>query len=98
MPRNGRGDRVQLGGLLNTLITAAVLAGAGAVIGIPVLAWRASANEQKVEKIDQRQRAIEMNQAVLTRDSAWTTKMLEKLLEAKGIPVPTPPPLKQPTP
>ncbi len=81
-------DRVSLGAVLNSLITAGVIAGAVATTGVAVLAYRADASEQKVEKIDQRQRVLE-------RDSAWTTKMLGLLLTERGIKVPPPPPLRE---
>ncbi len=47
-------DRVSLGAVLNSLITAGVIAGAVATRGVAVLAYRADASEQKVEKSDQR--------------------------------------------
>lgn len=94
MARTSNGDRVSLGGIMTSLITAAVIAGAGGVVGVAVLNQRANASDQKVEAIDSRQRAIEKNQAVLVREAQWTSAKLDALLAAKGVAVPSPPPLK----
>lgn len=88
-------DRVSLGGLLNALIAAGVMAGSASTLGVAVLAYRADASDEKVASIDNRQRAIEKIQAVLMREVEWTSSKLDALLAAKGVAVPPPPPLRK---
>ena len=86
------GASLQLGPVLTGLITAGVIAGAVATSGVVVLAWRADAADKRVEAIDERQRAVVTNQAVLVREMEWTSRKLDKLLTSNGLQIPPPPP------
>lgn len=87
------GDRVSLGAIVTSLITAGVIAGLVATGGVTLLTFRANANDKKVSELDARQRTIVTNQAVLVREAQWTSAKLDALLAAKGVAVPPPPPL-----
>lgn len=50
---NGDGSQtIQLGTIVSTLIAAALIAGGGALVTVGVLAYRASADEVKMEKVE----------------------------------------------
>lgn len=87
------GDKVSLGAIVTSLITAGVIAGLIATGGVTLLTYRANANDIKVSEIDTRQRKIEQLQAVLVREAQWTSAKLDALLASRGVAVPTPPPL-----
>lgn len=95
MATRQNGERVSLGAILSSLITAAIIAGAVATAGVTVLVYRANANDTKVEALDARQRVIETTQAVLVREMEWTSTKLDALLASLGVDVPSPPPLRK---
>ena len=88
--------RDKLGSLLTSLITAGVIAGSTATAGVTVLVFRANAVDDRVEKIDDKQRDLSESVAVLIRESQWTNSQLAALLAAQGVKVPPPAPIKGP--
>ena len=98
--RSSDGSRIELGNLITGLIMAAILAGSGAVLTGALTSQKATANTGRIEKVEDRQRTIETNQAALDanqghllRDSRWTLDMLNALLRSRGIEAPAQPPL-----
>lgn len=97
--KDSGGNPIQLGSLLTGLLILAISSGGAAITTVAVLAWRANASEEEVEKLDKRQRVVERNVVVLDanqrellRDSDWTQRKLDKLLKAAELDVPDRPP------
>ena len=101
---NGDGTtRVDLGSIVSTLIVVGVLSGLTALGTVSVLAYRATAEEAKVEEIDEdvqrqgrNQMRMDEQQRRLGQDSQHALAKLDALLEAmkvtKRIPRPALPP------
>lgn len=91
--KNGDGsERVVLGSVVSTVLAAAIVSGAGALVTVGVLAYRADAEERKVEKIDQavsrqgrNQMRIDEQQRRIRQDSEWANAKLDALLEALDV-------------
>jgi hypothetical protein len=84
---------VELGGILQALLVAGCLGASVAILGIPVLAMRVSADEEqtkklaeKVERIESNQHEIDTNQRLLRQGSEWNGDKLDRLLDAQHIP------------
>lgn len=90
------GDKIQLGAIMTTLITAGVIAGAVATTGVAVLAWRADASDRKVADIEKRQRNLVTIQAGMARDVEWTSQMVRMMLKDRGLDVPPRPKIEIP--
>lgn len=117
MPKAGRlvdnGDGtsyVNLGGLFTGLILAALLSGGSALVTVGVLAYRANAEQAKVETVEKKvgrqgrnQIRMDENQRRIRQDAEWANAKLDKLLEAlqvsERVPRPALPPscLEKPT-
>lgn len=109
---NGDGTRtVNLGTIVSTLIVAAILSGLGALGTVSVLAYRASAEEAKVQEIDEavgrqgrNQMRIDEQQRRIGQDVEHANTKLDALLEklevTERIPRPPLPPssLERPKP
>ncbi len=94
------GERLDLGTLVTTLILAAAVAGAGAIVSVAVLVNRANASDVDVASINKQVRAMELNQVRigevvrrLERSSDWSQSKLDALLQAVNVPVPERPAL-----
>ncbi len=83
------GDKLQLGGVFASLITAAVIAGASAVVGVAVLVSRADANDEKVNAIETEVDAVKVATIELKTDSKWIKSALKELLRERGLPAPS---------
>jgi len=75
--------------ILAGLVTAAFLAGGGAVVTVAVVSSKANANEEKIVVVQERVRAVETTATELRTDSKWIKDALKKLLRERGIPAPS---------
>jgi len=108
---NGDGSQtIQLGTIVSGLILAGLLAGASALVTVGILAYRASADEAKMEKVEIAVQRQGRNQIVLdgtqrhtqqdmTHANAKLDALLTKLEVTERIPRPPLPPsaLEKPT-
>jgi len=85
---NGDGSQtIQLGTIVSTLITVAVVAGGTALVTVGVLTYRASADEEKMEKVEvavarqgRNQILLDEGQRRIGQDTAHANAKLDALL------------------
>lgn len=94
------GERIDLGALISSLIVMGLVAGAGAILSVAVLSYRAEAADTERTDVQKRVRTIELNQVRLgeavrrvERSGDWSQAKLDALLQARGVPVPARPAL-----
>lgn len=85
-------ETIQLGAMFTALLAIAVTSGLGALGTVATLAWRADANDRRVEKVETHVDTQGKNQLILDRslreakrDVTWANNKLDALLEANGI-------------
>lgn len=98
--KDQNGSTVNLGTLITGLIMAGLGAGAAAVVGVAVLAWRADATETDIGILEVRQRVIDRNQIRLDanqrrllQESEWTQRKLDNIVDAVDAEKATKPPI-----
>ena len=90
--QNGDGSHnVELGTVLSALITAAVLAAAGALVTVGILGWRATASETKIAAVEtdlarqgRNQMRLDERQRHIRKDVRWANDKLDAVLQEIG--------------